>query len=289
MRSLKKLALYSTFFCSGYVGAVEVAPGDYTQFADGTTIGLLYYEFSTTHALKAQGHTVSHDYNVDSNIGMLRFLHAFKISEHSTLDPQFLLPFGNVSTRGNASSAGSASGTGDLILTMPLKIALNDTGDVFAVSPYVYVPTGNYNHNDALNLGENRWKFDVQTAYIKFLSDKWAVDTVGDAIWYGNNNKFGSDEMERQQKMSWAAQVIGRYFATPTLSFGLGVGQTWGGEDVVEGQHQADQGQTTNVRFTATKFVTPHDQIMAQMGRDLAAQNGPEESFRMNLRYAHIF
>lgn len=46
---------------------------------------------------------------------------------------------------------------------------------------------------------------------------------------------------------------------------------------------------TTNVRLTATKFVTPTDQVQLQLGKDLSVDNGTREDFRMNLRYAHIF
>lgn len=47
--------------------------------------------------------------------------------------------------------------------------------------------------------------------------------------------------------------------------------------------------QTTNIRLTTTKFVTPRDQFQIQLGRDLRVENGAEENFRLNLRYARVF
>jgi hypothetical protein len=89
------------------------------------------------------------------------------------------------------------------------------------------VPSGSYDHNNALNLGENRWKVDLQTAWVKYFTEKWALDVVGDAIWYGDNNDYGPTSSRLQQDNSWAAQIMGRYMPAPTLAFGLGFGQTW--------------------------------------------------------------
>lgn len=120
---------------SAPVLAVEVAPGDYSQFPDGTTVGLLYYQHASTGSAHSRGEKVSSDYNLTSDIGMLRLLHTLQISETATLDPQFLLPFGRISGGGDAASLGSASGTSDLILTVPLKIKLNAGGGHFWLRP----------------------------------------------------------------------------------------------------------------------------------------------------------
>lgn len=269
--------------------AVEVAPGDYSQFPDGTTVGLLYYQHASTGSAYSRGNKVSSDYNLTSDIGMLRLLHTVQISESATLDPQFLLPFGRISGGGEAASLGSASGTGDLILTVPLKVKLSNGGDVFGFSPYLYVPSGRYEHNDPLNLGENRWKVDLQAAWVKFFSEHWALDVVGDGIWYGDNNDYGPASSRLEQDNAWAAQIMGRYMPDRTLSFGVGLGQTWAGETTIDGVKQDNPTQTTNVRLTTTKFVTPRDQFQIQLGRDLRVENGAEENFRVNLRYARVF
>ncbi len=74
-----------------------------------------------------------------------------------------------------------------------------------------------------------------------------------------------------------------------TTAFGVGFGRTWGGETNVEHVNQDNELGTTNFRLTATKFVTPQDQIQLQLGKDLSVDNGAREDFRMNLRYARVF
>ncbi|WP_413770378.1 transporter, partial [Vibrio vulnificus] len=77
----------------------------------------------------SQGHKTSSDFNLTSDVGILRLLHVYQLSERLTIEPQFLLPFGHVSGGGDASGLGDASGIGDLILTAPLKYRLNDAND----------------------------------------------------------------------------------------------------------------------------------------------------------------
>jgi hypothetical protein len=273
---LAALTLVGVSFCTL---AAEVAPGDYEQYPAGATIGVVYYQHATTDSLRVHGREASSDFNLSSDIGILRLLHVYQLSDSVTIDPQFLLPFGHVSSGGDAWAMGNASGTGDLILTAPIKFLLNSARDTFSVNAYLYVPTGSYDKNDLINLGENRWKVDFQTAYIKHFSDKWAMDLVGDAIWYGNNDDYGPG----------SDVLMGRYMPDPATSLGVGFGQTWGGEVEVDGADLDDAMRTTNFRLTATRFFTPKDQLQLQLGRDLSVENGPREDFRMNLRYARVF
>lgn len=269
--------------------AVEVAPGDYEQYPVGATIGALYYQHSTTGSAYANGHKVSSDFNLKSDVGILRLLHVYALSDTLTIDPQFLLPFGHVSSGGDASALGSTRGIGDLILTAPLKLRLNEARDTLSIAPYVFVPTGTYDKDDPLNIGENRWKFELQGAYVKHFTEKWAMDLVGGATWYGDNDDYTSAGNRMEQDVSYAAQLMGRYMPDPTTTFGIGFGHTWGGETNVEKVNQDNEAGTTNFRLTATKFVTAQDQIQLQLGKDLTVDNGPKEDFRMNLRYARVF
>lgn len=94
--------------------AIEVAPGDYEQYPVGATIGVIYYQHSTTDSAYANGHKVSSDFKLTSDVGILRLLHVYGLTDTVTIDPQFLLPFGHVSSGGDASTLGNTNGVGDL-------------------------------------------------------------------------------------------------------------------------------------------------------------------------------
>ncbi|MBV4502636.1 transporter [Pseudomonas shirazensis] len=288
MKQLRYLMLAAAVPCLS-AQALEVTPGDYEALPVGATVGLVYYQHSTTNSAYAQGHKASSDFNLTSDIGILRLVHAYRLTDQLSIEPQILLPFGHVSSGGDASALGSTRGVGDVTVTAPLKYRLNDANDILAATVYLTAPTGNYDRDDALNLGENRWKADLQAAYIKHFGEKWAVDLVGDAIWYGDNDDFTANSVRREQDVSYAAQLMGRYIIDPGTSLAVGVGHSWGGENRVDGTAQDDRGETTNFRVTAAKFFTAQDQLQIQLGRDLAVENGPKENFRLNLRYARVF
>ncbi|PPU39795.1 transporter [Xanthomonas arboricola] len=276
-------------FCAFHAQAIEVAPGDYEQLPAGTTAALVYYQHSTTDALYTRGRRARNDFDLTSDVGILRLLHVFRLGERVTVDPQVLLPFGHVSGGGDAAALGSAEGVADLILAAPLRYRLNAAGDVLALTPYLYLPTGRYDRNDALNLGENRWKLDLQAAYVRHFSPRWALDLVGDVIWYGDNDDLGASSSRLEQDVSYSVQAMGRYMPTAATAFGLGLNYGHGGRSRVDGIDQDDRRQTTQVRFTVTQFVSPKDQLQLQLGRDVAVDNGPREDFRMNLRYLRVF
>lgn len=275
------------FVASHYACAAEVDPGDYEQFPVGSTIGVMYYNYSTTNAYYTNGNKTS-DFDLQSNVGIARLLHVFALTDTLTIDPQFLLPFGHVSSFGNASALGTANGVGDLILTAPLKLRLNEAKDTVGATVYVYVPTGTYNKNDALNLGAHRWSLDFQSAYIKHFSEQWAVDVVGDAIWYGNNSNYGAAGATLHQNMSYSAQVMLRYMPAPGTQLAVGVTQFWGGQTSVNDISNNDAMNTTRLRLTASKFITPKDQLQLQVGTDLHVSNGARNSLLVGLRYAHV-
>ncbi|PUA43735.1 transporter [Pseudomonas protegens] len=272
-----------------HASAGEVAPGDYEQYPVGATIGAIYYQHATTDSAYANGHKVSSDFKVSSDVGILRLIHVYALSDTVTIDPQFLLPFGHVSSSADASALGSTRGVGDLILTAPIKWRLNEARDTLSIAPYLYVPTGTYDKDDALNIGENRWKFELQSAYVKHFTEQWAVDLVGGATWYGDNTDYAANAARMKQDVSYAAQIMGRYMPTASTTFGIGFGRTWGGETNIEHVNQDNELGTTNFRLTATQFVTPKDQIQVQLGKDLSVDNGTQEDLRVNLRYARIF
>lgn len=269
--------------------ALEVAPGDYEAYPAGATIAVQYLQFAQTDKLYRNGRQVTDDFELRPTVGIFRLLHVVKLSENALVDPQFLLPFGRVEGHGTADALGSTSGFGDLILTAPLKLVLNDARDVFAVAPYLILPTGSYDRKEALNLGENRLRAILQASYVKHFGDHWAVDVVGDATFFGDNRDFGPADARLEQAVRYEGQVHLRYHFSPATHVGLSLGAVTGGETKVDGVSSDDALRTRYVRLSFTSFVTPTTQVQVQLGRDLDVHNGPAEKARLNLRLAYVF
>ncbi|WP_396233598.1 transporter [Acinetobacter baumannii] len=105
-----------------------------------------------------------------------------------TIAPQILLPYGHLY---NASLAGnqlnSAHGFVGPILAAPICL-INKPERSFAIAPYLYVPIGTYHSDEALNIDENRWKFDLQLGGTQQHGNGFSTQISADAIWYGSND-----------------------------------------------------------------------------------------------------
>jgi hypothetical protein len=291
LRMLVPLAIASAFLAHVPAArALEVTGGDYEVYPAGVNIGLLYYQHAETGDVYASGHKVASRFNVTSDIGLLRYIRPVAVNSTLTLDPQFILPFGEVRGKDNASALGSASGAADLILGLPFKFLLDPTSrDAFSIGPFLYLPTGNYDHDKALNLGENRWKGLVQFAYVTHFNPTWALDVIGDVQISGDNTNYGPTGATRKQDPLFETQAHLRYNITPATTMAIDYGYKFGGDTQVDGVSDNDRLRTQYARLTAQSFVTPTMQLQAQVGADLSAYNGTKEKARLNLRLAKIF
>ncbi len=59
----------------------------------------------------------------------------------------------------------------------------------FGITPYLYLPTGDYDRNRAFNAGEDRWKLNLQAAGTIRIAPKLAWDAGADITFYGKTGK----------------------------------------------------------------------------------------------------
>lgn len=269
--------------------AVDVDAGDYTALPAGTNLFLAYAQFASRDGVYAGGDEVVPGAELDSQVGILRGVHFMQLGKF-IVDPQFLLPFGKLDAGGTTSALGDTSGIGDLILAATVWLVNDpDNKRYFGITPFLYLPTGSYDNNRALNLGENRWKFALQGGYIQGLGDKFSLDLIGDVTLYGKNDDFSANGVDMKQDASFQFQSFLRYHVTPTFDLRTGWSRTWGGETEVDGIDQGDRTQISKWQFGASWFVTPSVQLMANYGRDASVRNGFKEDNRINLRLLKVF
>ncbi|SDI21555.1 Uncharacterized conserved protein [Pseudomonas flavescens] len=270
--------------------ALEITPGDYEPLPADTTALLLYYQHAERSTFRQGGDTLSDDFRMRSDIGLLRLIHGIRLADRVSFEPQFILPFGHLHAAGEAAGLGQASGLGDLILGAPLKFSLDTPGrDVLAFGPYLYLPTGRYHGDDALNLGENRWRLLLQAAYIHHFSERWAVDTAADVSWFSRNHDFGASGAILEQKPTYEYQAYLRYQWTPRTTLGFGGGHIEGGRTRVDGVDQDDRLASSYLRLTIAHFIEPTLQVQLQWGKDVSVEQGFEERSRVNLRLTKLF
>lgn len=288
-RCILAVAVMSGFFSTSSY-AIDVDAGDYEAAPAGTNVGLLYLQHANRNSLYGNGNKVTGSNGLKTDIGILRAVHFMDIGG-TIVDPQILVPFGRVAgTDDLAGPLGSANGIGDPILAATIWVQNNQTDRVFTgITPYVIVPVGSYNNNNALNIGENRWKFDIQAAHVRRLSEKFSVDLVGDVMWFGRNNDFGAASANLDQKPLAQFQGWLRYHLSPTADLRLLASHTTGGETKINGAAQNDRISTTKFGVGGSFFIGPKTQIIGMYGQDTNVENGFKESARFNVRILQLF
>lgn len=288
-QSLASATIATLLLSSGYANAVDIDAGDYTALPPGTNLAMGYYQFATRDSLYSDGDKAPINAKLDSQIGILRGVHFTEIGGY-TVDPQFLLPVGKLEGKEDTSGLGDASGLGDLTLAATVWLVNKpESNTYFGITPFLYLPTGSYDRADALNLGENRWKYALQAGYITGLTPRVSLDLAADVTIYGDNDKFGSTKATLEQDPSYQFQGFLRYQLTSQLDLRTGVSHTLGGETSVNGVDQDDRLSHTKMTLGTAWSVTPALQLMANYGRDLSVDNGFKEQHRINLRVLKAF
>ncbi|MDF5893907.1 transporter [Pseudomonas syringae pv. syringae] len=281
----------STMLCwSTVTHALEITAGDYEPLPVGMNALLVYAQHAESSDFYSNGQKVSDDFRLKTDVSLLRYIHSFALSNNAVIEPQFILPYGHLKAGREASALGQTTGAGDLILGAPVKWTLATANkDVFSVAPYLYLPTGSYENDDTLNLGENRWRLLLQAAYIHHFNARWALDTAADLSWFSDNDDYGSGSDTLEQKTRYEYQAYLSYNVSPQTRFAVGGGHIDGGENRVGGVNQDDQLSTTYLRVSATHMLTPSIQVQAVLGRDVEVEEGFREKSRLNLRLAKLF
>jgi hypothetical protein len=286
---LQVLALAIAALFASNASAFDVDAGDYTALPAGTTLAAAYYQYASRDAIYANGNRLPGSNRLDSDVGILRGVHYMNVGGY-IIDPQFLLPFGSLQGKDSLASLGQESGVGDLILATTLWLVNKpESSTYFGITPFLQLPTGDYDRNRALNLGENRWRLTLQGGYITPLADKLLLDVIGDVTFYGKNDDFGPGSARMTQKAQYQLQTHLRYNLTSAWDIRLGISHVAGGETEIGDVAQNNRQRTTKFTVGSGYFITPTLQLLANYGRDIAVENGFREENRLNLRLLTLF
>ncbi len=270
--------------------AIDIDAGDYTALPDGTNVGLLYAQHAERNRLNAHGNAVPGDNGLDSDIGILRGIHFMNIGG-LIVDPQFLLPFGQLKGTGDLGPAlGKGSGVADLILAATVWV-VNDAKNrtYVGITPFLYLPTGSYDVSKPLNLGENRWKYALQVGAIFPASEAVTIDLSADATAYGRNDKGDAQGQSLKQSATAQIQAFARYALTPAWDLRAGASWSHVGNQSLGGTSLDNGSNNTKFQIGTAAFVGPKTQLLATWGRDLNVDNGFRENSRFNVRLLQIF
>jgi hypothetical protein len=269
--------------------AIDVDAAEYQPVPPGTNLALLYYQHVERDALYASGDRVPGKLGLDSDIGIFRYLHYTDIGGFLAA-PEVLVPFGHLGAKGDAATLGGDAGIGDLLFGFPTWLVNNAKArQYFGVTPYLFAPTGSYDHNNPINLGANRWAFALQAGYLGALTDKLHVNLTGDVTVFGKNNRFGAAEQTLKQEPLYELQLAFHYNVLPNLDLRAGYDFFFGGTTSVDGINQHNASHEQKYYVGAAWFVVPSAQFLFTYGQDTTIDNGFREANRFNFRLLKAF
>lgn len=293
MNCIKKnlVVLMMSSFYIHHTYAVDVNTGDYTALPSGTNVGVFYYLHSEMDGYYKDGNKI--DASSKSDIGIARFIHFTDIGSIRAT-PQILIPFGAVrNTSINETSLNNTTGFADPIIGSSFWLINQPdkgvSGHYFALTPLLYLPIGQYNKYDAVNLGENRFKFDLQMAWVQPIYNKISFEFYQDAIWYGDNDEAGNGNQTLSQDTSYQTQINLRYDFNQMQRIALGYAANYGGDQSLDGINLHQDMQKQQVRFEYQQMINPKTQISAQVVTDTKVESGFRKDLGLNLRLFYIF
>jgi len=289
--SFLALSLLALTFSAGAARAADVNSSDYLPAPAGTNLLVFYSQYATRNAYESTtGQTYSNGTGLDSYVDILRYVHYFEIGGF-TIAPQVLVPVGTLyNGRLAGTSFDAAAGFADPILATTVWVVNNKATQTYiGIMPYLFLPIGQYSSGEVLNLGENRWKLDLQAGWYQGLANGLAFQLTGDAIWYGDNTRAGNGTQTLSQDPTYQLQAWLSYAFAPTWSAAVGYSQFWGGAEYLAGVSTGNATERSQLRLELSKFITPTFQVLGLVQRDVATSGGFPEAFRGTLRLLQVF
>jgi len=286
-RSALAIGFSPLLMISSAAHAVDLDAGDYDPAKPGTTLALVYLQHAERDEQHVNDRKLPGDNRLNSDVAIFRFVHYVDIGG-LTVAPQVLIPVAGLQGRGDRATLGKASGLGDIILAAPVWLVNKpDSNSYFGITPYLFLPTGDYRSTRALNIGEDRWKLNLQAAGTVRIAPRVAWDAGADVTFYGKTGTSYTGG-RLSQKVGYQVQTSLRYFLSSSADLRAGVSHADFGD--------WKQGGITNQSTRQTKFwvggaIKPSKatQVILTYGQDIHVDNGFKEANRVNVRLLYAF
>jgi len=280
--------------------ALAVDAREYIPADPGTVMMLTYFRHITASKAYSNGQGIN-NFNLSENLGILRPVYFTSLRSKAlygsgplTVDPQALIPFGDVHLDGASAPAGSpysASGFADPVLLATFWL-VNAPEDKLWVgfTPYLTLPIGNYDRQSALNLGGNRWVVRPELGIVKGIGDRTYVDVVLNGQFFSKNDDYGSGATPQklEQDPLFGVETHVSYDINKQWITALDYYYSKGGETKLDGIKNNDEVDTHAIGVSFFYNIGDHNQLMLQYRDDFSVKNGAGTN-TFGARWAYFF
>ena len=252
-----------------------------------------YYRNGTvlTTALPKSASLKSPD--ISTQTGILRVSTSYALSELPAIS-YLQLPYGTIKPAGSLANYQEDTGMGDLTFATAIwPYADREKRRYFGVAGYLTAPTGSYNSQRLVNMGENRYKSDIQMGYQQAIVENLDGMIAVDTMWFGGNSQCAISCLSARtttlnQKPLTTTQLGPIYKINQTYTLGYSYFYVAGGATTVGSTYLNNVVNTQRYMLSALAYY-PFGRISLQYGRDMEIKNGFVETRRFILRFATEF
>jgi hypothetical protein len=245
----------------------ELTPRAYWPAPVGTKVLVTGYTYAEGDVLFDASTPL---YGVDSrvNVGLIAYLQALALWDRSS-SIMVELPYSWGSSKGllvDKPASSDFSGFGDIGVTLTVNLmgaeAMTvedfqayraDPRPILGASLKVVAPTGHYDKDQLVNVGQNRWASRAQLGAALPFASSWMLE-LGAGVWiYGDNDDFLVGKLEQAPIYSARANLIKRFrpglWASLDFTYFEGGRQSLDGRRLEDTQHNVKVGGTVVIPF----------------------------------------
>lgn len=263
--------------------AIDLQPNDIVAPPPDKNLVTVTYYNTENSTLYKNGSVVSKAPNaspvIDTNSIILRGATTYSLGDLPAVS-YIQIPYGVASGAGSLSSLSSDNGIGDLTLATAIwPYANKNTRTYFGVAGYFTSPTGSYSSQRVMNMGENRFRSDLQMGFQTPITSNIDGMIAVDTMWFGGNSQCGlacgsaSTNSSLTQKPLTTTQLGPIYRINQIFTVGASYFYVAGGATAINNTYQNNVVNTQRFLLSGQAH-TPIGRLSLQYGRDMEIKNG---------------
>lgn len=289
MKNITQLSLIalSAFTHADLAHAIDLQPGEVSAPKPGYNLVQISYQKSERGDKYLHGDKQPGSPEISASQLQVRLGRTFEVVDHPAIF-YIQTPMGYVHPDLVTKPEGD-SGMGDMSMLLAFWPYANaETETYFAVGAYLTLPTGSYDHNRSFNVGQNRYSSALQVGVQDALTNQLSWMAALDAVKFGDNNEFGTQNKTLEQNALYTAQVGLRYDLNTMYSLAATYFYSTGGETSVNSISRDDVTRLNRYQLSGV-LNTRTGRFTLQYGGDINTENGYIEGSRWILRYTKLF
>lgn len=293
MYSLRAIFLLYTLFTSFMTWAVDLQPNDIVAPLPNKNYVTVSYLNTGNSTLYKNGAAQAGNPVIDTQSAIFRGTRTYDLG--SLPAASFIqIPYGSIQPAGSLASQASPTGVGDLTIATAIWPYHNRaTRTYLGLAGYLISPTGSYSSQRAFNVGENRFRTDLQMGFQTPITSSIDGMIAVDTMWFGGNSQCAATcnsltNVSLNQKPLTTTQLGPIYRINEIFTVGASYFYVAGGATEINNNYMNNVANTQRFLLSGQAH-TLIGRFSLQYGRDTEVKNGFAQNRLLAIRLMKEF